>query len=173
MNSEENNAQVGDGSQALRGKTRNGRGINVRMRYVEDASGSAVEGNLAAAMRAIARSNWVKFALKYPNAEPLCWRQADADFQRTYFHQMSAMFVELRLCDVDWKADQIAVDNYPAWRAGWAASKQQQSADEVPADAKRLRQDSMTAMAIPKRMRSDNFVSCCLASLGTFSDILY
>ncbi len=31
----------------------------------------------------------------------------------------------------------------------------------------------MTAVAMPKRMRSDNFVSCCLASLRTISDILY
>jgi hypothetical protein len=167
LNSKEKKLQVGDGSQSLRGKTRISQGLNVNMRYVEDESGITVEGNLAAAMRALARSNWVKFALTNPNAEPSSWGLARADFRREYLRQMSAMFVELRLCDADWKADQIATDNYPSWHLGWEIHKK--SINEVPADAaKRPRQDSMTAAAMPKRMRSYNFVRCCLASLGTF-----
>ena len=101
LNFKEKKLQVGDGSQSLRGKTRISQGFNVNMHYVEDASGIAVEGNLAAAMRALAQSNWVKFALTNSNAEPLSWGLAHVDLRRDYFHQMSAMFVELRLCDAD------------------------------------------------------------------------
>ncbi len=115
------------------GKTRISQGFNVNMRYVEDASGIAVEENLAAAMRALAQSNWVKFALTNLNTEPLSWGLARVDLRRDYFHQMSAMFVELRLCDADWKANQIATDNYPSWHQGWEIHKQ--SINEVPADA--------------------------------------
>jgi len=36
---------------------------------------------------------------------------------------MSIRFPELGLCELDWKAEQIATDNYPSWHTTW--SKQQ------------------------------------------------
>ena len=34
---------------------------------------------------------------------------------------MNKRFPELRLCELDWKADQLATEMYPAWRTHWKA----------------------------------------------------
>jgi hypothetical protein len=36
-----------------------------------------------------------------------------------YCLEMCSCFPELKLCDLDWKAEQIATDNYPSWHSTW------------------------------------------------------
>jgi len=33
---------------------------------------------------------------------------------------MNSRFPELRFCELDWKSEQVATDNYPSWYTTWA-----------------------------------------------------
>lgn len=104
------------GSQA-RGRGRAAQGINVAMRYVELEDGTVINGDRAAEIRKFARSIWVSFSKKGP--PPSKWGQADIEMRKTYCREMVHRFPELGYCDLDWKADQIATDNYPSWYVNW------------------------------------------------------
>lgn len=43
---------------------------------------------------------------------------------------MASRFSELQLCDLDWKAEQIATDNYPSWHNTWQTKKQSQQLEK-------------------------------------------
>lgn len=60
-----------------RGKARASQGINVAMRYVENESGSIVNGYRATEMRRHARLIWVHMANN--GGVPLSWGKADVD----------------------------------------------------------------------------------------------
>lgn len=105
-----------------RGKARASQGINVTMRYVEDENGKLVNGHRATEMRRHARLIWVHMAKS--GGPPLSWGKADVKLSQTYCREMRQRFPELALCDLDWKADQIATDNYPSWFKNWSESSQ-------------------------------------------------
>jgi hypothetical protein len=105
-----------------RGKARASQGINVTMRYVEDENGKLVNGHRATEMRRHARLIWVHMAKS--GGPPLSWGKADVKLSQTYCQEMRQRFPELALCDLDWKADQIATDNYPSWFKNWSESSQ-------------------------------------------------
>ena len=105
-----------------RGKARASQGINVAMRYVENESGSIVNGYRATEMRRHARLIWVHMANN--GGVPLSWGKADVKLSQTYCREMRQRFPELALCDLDWKADQIATDNYPSWYKNWSENSQ-------------------------------------------------
>jgi hypothetical protein len=87
------------------------------MRYVELEDGTVINGDRAGEIRKFARSIWVSFSKKGP--PPSKWGQADIEMRKTYCNEMGHRFPELTYCDFDWKADQIATDNYPSWFANW------------------------------------------------------
>jgi hypothetical protein len=97
----------------VRGKVRSAQGENVKMLYVEDEQGNTVNGNRASDMRRVARSIWIELART--GKAPKKWGRADVRVADYYKGEMRHRFPELRLCDQDWKADQIAIDNYPSW----------------------------------------------------------
>jgi hypothetical protein len=105
-----------------RGKARASQGINVAMRYVEDRNGTVVNGHRATEMRRHARLIWVHMANN--GGVPPSWGKADVKLSQTYCHEMRQRFPDLALCDLDWKADQIATDNYPSWFKNWSESSQ-------------------------------------------------
>lgn len=102
-----------------RGKVRASQGINVAMGYVEKEDGEAVDGHVASDMRKCARSIWVHIATVSETGPPAKWGEAGIKFNEMYRKQMYERFPMLRLCESDWKVDQIATDNYPSWYSVW------------------------------------------------------
>lgn len=128
-------AEPTDPQVSLRGSARAHMGINMAMRYVQDRHGSAVDGYVAAMMRALARAIWVELGIC--GAAPTTWKQVDAQSRDAYYCAMNVGFFELRLCDANWKAEQIATTYYSAWHFKWCEYFQTRSltlpvAVEVP-----------------------------------------
>jgi len=88
-------------------------GVNVTLRYVEDIHGVVVDGFRASEMRKFARAIWNQ--LEGSGKAPKSWGKADLDVATHYRREMRRRFPELALCEFDWKAEQIATDNYPNW----------------------------------------------------------
>ena len=94
-------------------KGRGPMGVNVTLRYVEDEQGVVVDGFHASEMRKFARSIWNQLARA--GKAPRSWGKAELDVAAHYRREMRCRFPELGLCEYDWKADQLATDNYPNW----------------------------------------------------------
>lgn len=143
------------GSQS-RGRGRAAQGINVTMRYVELEDGTVINGDRAAEIRKFARSIWVSFSKKGP--PPSKWGQADIEMRKTYCKEMGHRFSELTYCELDWKADQIATDNYPSWYVNWLPKSETVKTKEEDGDTsshtKRSRKASMKTAN--KRTKTDD-----------------
>ena len=87
------------------------------MRFAELEDGTIVDGHAAGNIRRCARSAWVHLANK--GEAPSKWRSASAVVIRSYHDEMYRRFPFLQYCDNDWKAEQIAIDNYPSWYNSW------------------------------------------------------
>ena len=121
----------------LRGNARAHMGINVCMRYIQDRHGSVVDGYAACMMCALARAIWVELGIA--GAAPSTWKQVDAQSRRSYYYAMNVGFFELRLCDTNWKAEQIATTYYSAWyRKWWAYMQASGSSPTLPVEANPL-----------------------------------
>jgi hypothetical protein len=96
------------------GRTRAAEGINVKMLYIINKDGKAIDGHQASKMRAYARfiwnnlSNSAKAPRKWVTGTPLTVVDS---FRR----QMQIRFPELRLCEGGWKVDQMGIDYYSSW----------------------------------------------------------
>jgi hypothetical protein len=117
--------------QSLRGRSRSSMGINVAMRYVEDRDGRIVDGDRVSAIRDFARAVWGK--LKKRGPMPASWGLADSDTRKIFYYEMAQRFYELRLCELDWKADQIAKETYTRWHSTSA------DVDDIAANSKSKR----------------------------------
>jgi hypothetical protein len=97
------------------GRQRASKGVNVKMLYVVDINGNPIDGHKAGIMREAAREIWRH--LSKAGKAPDQWKtDVPVDTADMYKFEMAHRFEELRLCDNGWKAEQIAVDNYPSWR---------------------------------------------------------
>jgi len=94
-------------------KGRGPMGVNVTLRYVEDEHGTVIDGFRGSEMRKFARSIWSQLARA--GKAPRSWGKAELDVAAHYRREMRRRFPELGLCEYDWKADQLATDNYPNW----------------------------------------------------------
>ena len=111
------NKDVTSTTDKTRGKSRAAQGVNVTMRFAEIADGTVVDGHIAGNIRRCARSTWVHLANK--GEAPQKWRSASMLVIRSYHDEMYRRFPFLQYCDDDWKAEQIAMDNYPSWYSSW------------------------------------------------------
>ncbi|KAF8155841.1 hypothetical protein B0H34DRAFT_798941 [Crassisporium funariophilum] len=102
---------------ALRGQGRSRQGINVSMRYIQDKDGQVINGHRAQDIRNYACAIFVGFATE--GKQILSWGDADAVTCRFYYSEMESRFEELQYCDLDWKAEQIAIDTFPGWKVTW------------------------------------------------------
>ena len=94
-----------------RGKGRASQGQNVKMRYLQHENGDVVDGWRASDIRRFARSIFVGFALQGKVFQS--WVEVvDAASCTSYYCDMVARFPEVGLCELDWKSEQIASDNY-------------------------------------------------------------
>jgi len=139
---------------AERGKVRASQGENVTMLFVEDQDGKSIDGHRATEIRRIARSIWAELAKK--GRAPKSWCKADMSTAQEYNREMRRFFPELGFCEFDWKAEQIAIENYPSWYQHHSKDKEKSvkresadvildsdSADEVvPVHIKRSRSDA-------------------------------
>jgi hypothetical protein len=105
--------ELSDNSSARRGRGRAAMGINVSMRYVEYENGEIISGDRATEIRRFARSIWVLLGNK--GSPPATWGTADIETRKLYSQEMCSHFPELKLCDLDWKSEQIGTDNHPSW----------------------------------------------------------
>jgi hypothetical protein len=90
------------------------------MLYVEHENGNPIDGHKATEIRRIARSIWVHLATV--GKAPKTWLKADIHTADHYKREMRRHFPELRLCESDWKADQIAIEHYPSWHSNYMKS---------------------------------------------------
>lgn len=83
------------------------------MGYVETEDGKPIDGFVASEIRRHARAIWVQLGIG--NKAPSKWSDAGAATLRHYREEMRNRYPVLALCEMDWKADLIATDNYPSW----------------------------------------------------------
>jgi hypothetical protein len=95
-------------------------------------------------MRKFARSIWVSFGNQDVTLSDK-WGQADVRVKTQYYTAMNKRFPELLLCELDWKADQLAAEMYSGWRTQWIA--------------KLARVSLAKGLGPPKRSRSEVLVS--------------
>ena len=103
------------------GRVRASQGENVKMLFVEDEGGNPIDGHKATEICRIAHSIWVEFAEN--GKAPKTWCKADISTAQEYNNEMRHFFPELRLCEFDWKAEQIAIENYPSWHQNYFKDK--------------------------------------------------
>jgi hypothetical protein len=96
-----------------RGGKRASQGINVAMKYIQDEDGTVIDGHRTTHMRTIAAGIWG--ALADAGVAPLTWGKGALGIREEYNKEMRRHFLELALCESDWKAEQIAIDNYPSF----------------------------------------------------------
>lgn len=149
------------GTQAQsRGRTRASLNVNVTMQYVELEDGKAIDGDRASEIRKFARAIWVSFGKR--GLAPVKWGQADVETRKQYCQEMNSRFPELRFCDLDWKSEQIAIDNYPSWYTTWASKLRQlkhENEEDVidqSAQSKRLRNLKPSTQSASKRKKVEN-----------------
>jgi hypothetical protein len=87
---------------------------------------------------------------------PTTWGTSDVEIRKLYCQEMCLCFPELRLCDLDWKVEQIATDNYPSWHSTWDAKATHQiiKTEGSPApQMKRVHGESMTTPSLSKQLK--------------------
>lgn len=129
-----------------RGKTRSAAGINVSMQYIELKNGTVIDGHRATNMRQFARCLWVQLAVD--GKLFASWGEVDAGSKMFYYREMADRFEELAYCELDWKAEMIASDNYSGWKQTWLKKRaaEENGTIDNPAQKKtrtRLRQASL------------------------------
>jgi hypothetical protein len=161
-NEYQNEQPTDSDNQAERGRGRAAKGVNVTLRFVELEDGTIISGDRASEMRRFARTIWCFFEKE--GTAPATWGAADVETRKKYCHEMRQRFPELSLCDLDWKAEQIATDNYPSWHAGKGKKKikEEEGKSEERGDtqlqAKRSRKGSVTECS--KRARVNQILNC-------------
>ena len=81
-----------------------------------------MDEHLVLMMWSLAQTIW--FELGISGAASMMWGQVDVESKKGYYHAMAAGFFVLRLCNSDWKAEQITIDNYTLWLIRWRAQTQ-------------------------------------------------
>ncbi|KAF8813453.1 hypothetical protein BYT27DRAFT_7131552, partial [Phlegmacium glaucopus] len=120
------------------------------MQYVGMEDGTVISGDRATEIRKFAHAIWVSFSKT--GGPPSKWGQADIQIRQQYLYAMGSHFPELRLCDLEWKSEQIATDNYLSWYTNWLSKHDvqgpKQENDDVPSlQTKRSREASVKSAA--------------------------
>jgi hypothetical protein len=111
------------------------------MLYVEDKNGKVVDGHIASEIRKYARSVWVHIAKVY--GAPPKWSDAGVKIAQVYHEHMYSRFLFLQLCELDWKVDLIATDNYPLWHSYYIKKlKTDTKAEQVEVALSTIAEDS-------------------------------
>ena len=114
VNKKANNSTTVKQKAAERGGTRMANGENVSMRFIEDADGAVIDGHRAQDIRRLMRTVFNHLADQTGGPAPTWTGYADVK-QRYFYQEMASQFPELRLCELSWKSDKLAIDAYPSW----------------------------------------------------------
>jgi hypothetical protein len=104
-----------------RGGTRCAQGTNVSMQYLKDVDGEAINGWLVADIWEFARKIWVHFYSE--GKAPPKWGKATMDLEDWYTSEMERWWPVLWYCENHWKAQRIAINNYPQWYKTYSKNK--------------------------------------------------
>jgi hypothetical protein len=96
-------------------------GTEVARFFIETEEGEIVDEDRFDKMRKYARKIWDLFETE--GSVPPSWGQAARQLKQRYHKLMRDNFPELKLCNDNWKADQIATSNYPSWYQYWVVRK--------------------------------------------------
>lgn len=96
----------------VRGKKAVAQGQNNACMYIENENGQPVDGYRLSSIRQLARVVWVKFAEM--GMAPVSWGKANLMLANEYKSEMRHRFPEFRLCENDWKLQQLATTDYPS-----------------------------------------------------------
>ena len=129
---------------------------NVSLRYIEDDQGVVIDGFRASEMRKFARSIWNQLAIA--GKAPKSWGKSDLEVATHYRHEMRHRFPELGLCEFDWKAEQLATDNYPNWASHnlQGVSVKMESSTGASASASTSKRRSDSADHISKKAKIES-----------------
>ncbi|KII89768.1 hypothetical protein PLICRDRAFT_174607 [Plicaturopsis crispa FD-325 SS-3] len=145
---EKQNLSVTDPDQkpGARGAVRASNGENVMMQYVETENGHMVDGFRASDIKFVARRIWAEMAVELQGNVPLKWKNVGIKGADRYARDMALHCPELRLCDSDWKAHQIATDTYPSWKHTYIKNRNQQTSSPPEDDQAMKIEPSSVAM---------------------------
>ena len=101
----------------MRGKKAVAQGQNNACMYIENENGQSVDGYRLSSIRQLARAVWVKFAEM--GMAPASWGKANLTLANKYKAEMHRWFPEFRLCENDWKVQQLATTDYPSWHLNY------------------------------------------------------
>ncbi|KAF7363169.1 hypothetical protein MVEN_00669400 [Mycena venus] len=99
-----------------RGSSRAAQGINVTMRYVQDADGVTIDGFRATAIRGLATKLFVM--AEASGVAPPTWNKGSLEFQSKFSAEICQKFPEMGLCANDWKVQHMATKMYSSWYRG-------------------------------------------------------
>ena len=165
--------QTGGASKGKRGKGRASQGQNVKMRYIQHENGEVIDGWRASDIRRFARSIFVGFAMQGKVFHS--WVEGvDAVSRTSYYRDMVARFPEVGLCELDWKAEQVASEIYSQWRSNWinkqeaeknkSANSTKRSVDENSKDLSRKKMKpskSRSESVLPDLPPADSLDAVC------------
>lgn len=121
------------------------------MFYIQDSSGVSVSERKASDICFHARTTWETLALE--GLAPKKWKQCSTPAWKYYLEEMYRYHDDLRLCEGDWKAERLAVDNYSGWMRGRTESSnivvKHESTPELPSEAsvvEKKRKEAPTAL---------------------------
>jgi hypothetical protein len=96
------------------GKKQASQGQNVKMHYFQHKNGNAIDSWRASDICHFARSSFIRFTLQEKVFQS--WvKGVDAASHISYYCDIVARFLELGLCKLDWKSEQIASKIYSNW----------------------------------------------------------
>jgi hypothetical protein len=96
-----------------RGGSQMSEGINISMRFVEDANGAVIDGFRVKTI--LGGAHQMFFQRRDLKKHPKTWGTAGTEILRAYCQETEQQFPELAFCADSWKANYIATLNYSSW----------------------------------------------------------
>lgn len=87
--------------------------LKASMPYLTDEKGSAIEDWRASNIRNTAANCWLDILYHKELKAPHKWTRIEPNSKRFYYHVLEGKCPEVGYCANHWKADEIAIRNYP------------------------------------------------------------
>jgi hypothetical protein len=124
-NKKSNDSTIAGQKAAERGGMRMANNKNMAMRFIEDTDGNVIGGHKAQDIRRRVRAIF-KHLAEQPGGPASTWTGYSSIKQQYYYQELGRVFPEVRLCELDWKADKLAIDAYPSWYSTYVRCEEEQ-----------------------------------------------
>ena len=101
----------------VQGKKAVAQGQNNACMYIKNENGQPVDGYRLSSICQLACAVWVKFAEM--GMATVSWGKANLMLANEYKSEMRCQLPEFRLCENDWKLQQLARADYPSWHSNY------------------------------------------------------